>query len=160
MYRDEVILKACEIVVIRGIGKQKTAYLDKLLQLYERNGITTVKDIENEEANIKRDREQRYRVKEYYTQNTPNVVYPKNPLYHKFPEEELKPCPFCGGKDIMIQNQYSQKADSYYSMVVCNVCGARTRSVKNEDGMSPQSPMFFKSVVVDEVKALWNTRIG
>lgn len=117
------------------------------------------KDVSNVLNRVRRDRESNNRKRSVEYSRTAYNEYPKNPLYHKFSDPGLLPCPFCGGEDILLQNQYSQKVDGYYCMVVCNVCGARTRSIKNDNDVNPNTPNFWKSVVIEQVKALWNTRV-
>ena len=54
-------------------------------------------------------------------------------------EEELKPCPFCGGKAIIMQHWKDFKTNKY--IVKCIKCGAQT-----------------DAAVKEHISILWNTR--
>lgn len=43
----------------------------------------------------------------------------------KHKEPELKPCPFCGSKNIHV---YAKNSDGYWYMVECSSCGSRSAS--------------------------------
>jgi len=150
---DSVIIAAFEYTIRKGI-EATFFYVKNVLNDWKKQGVKDVDDIklmidDKKQTNIRRP------LKRMQTRNE----YQKNPLYHNFDTSGLLACPFCGGEDILLQSQYSQKADGYYCMVVCNVCGSRTRSIKNDIEVTPNSPYFWKSVVIDEVKAMWNTRV-
>lgn len=149
---DDVILAAFEYASNIGVT-DIVMYVRSILATWEVKGIKTIDDVILELGTRSSHRE-----KTLAQNKKVFIEYPKNPLYHNFNSEGLLACPFCGGEDIILQSQYSQKADGYYCMVVCNVCGSRTRSIKNDIEVSPNSPYFWKSVVIDEVKAMWNTR--
>ncbi len=56
-------------------------------------------------------------------------------------ENELLPCPFCGGKAEM---QYTQRQYDFYDAVECQNCGA-----------SIASALFYKT----DCKERWNRRV-
>ena len=61
--------------------------------------------------------------------------------------EELKPCPFCGGKAEISSGQFDGKATSY---VMCQKCGAK-------------GEFFFvspKYASDDRAIKAWNIRVG
>ena len=59
-------------------------------------------------------------------------------------KEELKPCPFCGGKAYVLTGDRNLNA-----MVVCESCGARTEKI--------EASVYYRAVgvVVDR----WNARV-
>jgi len=155
---DNVILAAIEVAK-SCVDKNIFAYTDHILISWGENNVSSVEDVSDVLNRVRRDRERNNRKRSIEYSRPAYNEYPKNPLYHKFSDPGLLACPFCGGEDILLQNQYSQKVDGYYCMVVCNVCGARTRAIKNDIDVNPNSPNFWKSVVIEQVKALWNTRV-
>lgn len=54
----------------------------------------------------------------------------------------LKPCPFCGSKDVGFGTELQQFGGDALRFVICNCCGSRTRSSNR------------KSVV----ESIWNGR--
>lgn len=46
---------------------------------------------------------------------------------------ELKPCPFCGSKDVGVgKTAYGNYANIFF-FAVCDKCGSRTKSFRNGD---------------------------
>ena len=78
-------------------------------------------------------------------------------------DEELKPCPFCGGKDI----RYSLKTKGtriikYHATMYCNGChcyGRRTltRNLKQED-YSDRRDIQKDQAIKEEAMKAWNAR--
>lgn len=46
---------------------------------------------------------------------------------------ELKPCPFCGSKDVGFGTELPQFGGDVLQFVICNCCGSRTRSSKRKN---------------------------
>lgn len=63
--------------------------------------------------------------------------------------EELKPCPFCGGSDLEMQEPHQIDAVSWMSGVQCNSC---------EASLSPIYCEPNPSAVQDEARTCWNRR--
>lgn len=63
--------------------------------------------------------------------------------------EELKPCPFCGGSDLEMQEPHQIDAVSWMSGVQCNSC---------EASLSPIYCEPNPSAVQDEARICWNRR--
>ena len=134
-------------------------YSDALLKDLKNRGLETPEDAEAyrqkclEESKHRKERTNKVRYVE-----VPQSVRP-DPQYSKSGLVELKPCPFCGSKDIVIKNQYSSKRDAYYTLAQCVLCGANTRTSTNFTNYDPSSEEFWKSDSVQEVATLWNTRV-
>lgn len=47
---------------------------------------------------------------------------------------ELKPCPFCGSRDVGIGFERLQFGEKVRRFIICNKCGGRTRHFTNSHG--------------------------
>ena len=63
-------------------------------------------------------------------------------------EEELKPCPFCGSKNIEYITDTDNQKDSHYSFIVCHGC-----HIELEHNIDKKLTMFPVGKVEN-----WNTR--
>ncbi|MFU7495811.1 Lar family restriction alleviation protein [Pseudomonas aeruginosa] len=63
--------------------------------------------------------------------------------------EELRPCPFCGGSDLEMQEPHQIDAVSWMSGVQCNSC---------EASLSPIHCETNPSAAQDEARICWNRR--
>lgn len=45
---------------------------------------------------------------------------------------ELKPCPFCGSKDVDVGFSFPQFGEQAKMFVVCNICGSRTANFRKK----------------------------
>lgn len=64
--------------------------------------------------------------------------------------EELKPCPFCGGKAKLNYERISGENKGYWAQVICTQCCGRSEGVWAGS---------YKSAEQKEIKA-WNRRIA
>lgn len=65
---------------------------------------------------------------------------------------ELKPCPFCGGKEIRQAGYFEH--DEFVHFVFCNDCGARTKPAFRSRGSGAAVRMFFE----EKAAEAWNRR--
>lgn len=66
-------------------------------------------------------------------------------------ENELKPCPFCGGIGKMGKENYNGFGYSYTKyFVTCSKCGARSKPVDD----------YCEKVKFSKVVSYWNARIN
>ena len=83
--------------------------------------------------------------------------------------QEIKPCPFCGGKakvsfkksDYMGQNVYGDVNLKYRVQVICNRCHARGRPIKTDWMINPSPtnrPNDFTEYVEKAIRS-WEDRI-
>lgn len=70
--------------------------------------------------------------------------------------DELKPCPFCGGKAIEFARN-GRRYNNWIVFVKCEVCEAQTR-VKRACGDPDDDPEFWEQGPVQAVKDAWNRR--
>lgn len=66
--------------------------------------------------------------------------------------EELKPCPFCGGK---AKVKGICGSESVYAFVYCQKCGARTEKTYEFEAAKKEQLERIKA----HVSALWNARV-
>lgn len=72
---------------------------------------------------------------------------------------KLKPCPFCGSKDVYIEN-VSKRSRAHY-IVLCAGCGARSREVTT--GWPPRVEVerrtpFYREEAQKSAAEAWNRR--
>lgn len=158
-YPMELIIEAANRTISRT-SYNHFIYADKILENWRNNNLNSIEDIKASDKELVQKREEKERRKPEYRQSAQQIVieYPNNPLYHMILDGSMKPCPFCGGDEILLQGQFSHKAKAYYKMVACNTCNAKTRAIKDDAVESHEDPNFWNTVVVEEVKILWNTR--
>ena len=72
----------------------------------------------------------------------------------KMRDEELKPCPFCGGR-AAVTFSHSERKHRYYLCVTCQECNAKSRSFS-----SFQNPESIHSDAERLAAMLWNRRTG
>lgn len=65
--------------------------------------------------------------------------------------DDLKPCPFCGSKDVVLIWRQSPYNDGGFHFVKCQDCMA-------QGGISGTSAYITKSKTLDKAVALWNMR--
>lgn len=142
-------------------NQNQIMYADKILETWRQKNIGTIEEVRAFENEMRKQHEERAARKVEYKKPAVQTIveYPNNPLYHKFTDEVMKACPFCGSEDILLQSQFSVRAQAYYRMVTCNTCNAKTRSIKDDAATNPDDPRFWNTVVVNEVKTLWNSRV-
>lgn len=134
-------------------------YADALIKDLKSRGLETPEDAEAYRQKCFEENKRRKELSDKARHvEVPHPVRP-DPQYSKSGLVELKPCPFCGSKDIVIKNQYSSKRDAYYTLAQCVLCGANTRTSTNFTNYDPSSEEFWKSDSVQEVATLWNTRV-
>ncbi len=66
-------------------------------------------------------------------------------------EQQLKPCPFCGGV-ARIQAEYNVTKKAWYTQVKCVICYASSLVIKTQDDPNKQPDVFKK------VSHVWNQR--
>ena len=69
---------------------------------------------------------------------------------------ELKPCPFCGGEEIISEVSYGEKAFRIY----CACCPASYELYFNDAGLQGGEIIGFSEImeVIEEMTDEWNTR--
>ena len=70
--------------------------------------------------------------------------------------EELKKCPFCGGKACATAN-YSKRRNVYYVFIKCDVCGAQGKAYISEEDPAQNE---WQSIACEDAQNAWNLRTG
>ena len=71
-------------------------------------------------------------------------------------KEQLKPCPFCGGKACFnryVSYNYLKGHHSDYARIKCSSCGASSKSIEYDPKLHGESGEY------DEAIKLWNRRV-
>lgn len=159
MHSIPVIIEACRRTVY-ATNRNRFIYADHILKNWHSEGIKTLDELSIWDNKMRQEiAERNERVRKSVQSNQQYIAYQNNPLVHKISEEVMKPCPFCGGEDILLQSQFSARAQAYYRMVTCNTCNAKTRAIKDDAATDQYNPGFWNTTVVNEVKILWNKRV-
>lgn len=100
-------------------NQNQIMYADKILETWRQKNIGTIEEVRAFENEMRKQHEERAARKVEYKKPAVQTIveYPNNPLYHKFTDEVMKACPFCGSEDILLQSQFSVRAQAYYRMV-------------------------------------------
>jgi len=73
--------------------------------------------------------------------------------------EKLKPCPFCGGHDIVssaMNRGINYRDSEFYLSVTCKKCGAKISVGADLGGV----PFECVEQVIEETREKWNRRTG
>ena len=67
----------------------------------------------------------------------------------------IKPCPHCNGNAYLTQS-YSDRSNTWYVFVKCNICGAQSKAFKSEE----EPATDWTSENCQDAVTIWNMRNG
>ena len=73
---------------------------------------------------------------------------------------ELKPCPFCGSKDVEYDNDTGHDDNSFRSWISCDECGAKANDEEAWNRRTPSGGEALSEIIAEAKELIRLTRCG